>query len=287
MPPADPLNDYEFAYGFPATGQGIKFGEGSNIEVDSIEGLHGYGSRDNDLDFFLNHGQIAGNKYLQSKIIRLNVEIRRGQLTIPNYVLLIRNWENYMTPPDKPVDQVSFGLQRLYYKFPSDGERYVECIPVRRERARNASTEYGLMPMRIDLKATDPRIYAMIDKSETLVPGGNNLPNNGSVRSYPKLVWRRPGSETGFTLTTSSDNGPSGAIIIQLAGLPANTNDIILDFKRWSQGFTNKLVYEDVGNGIDRFSYWVAPREPVPLWPGNNYWTTTADIDVLWNDAWL
>lgn len=242
------LSDYEFH--FQGRFDNLNFGaEGATVpavDVIEVSGLWDTDTRIGDREFAREFGDIGGLHRAEFREVRFKLEIRSNQLN-QAYYDLIQKVRSVFTVQKDPLD--TRGI--LYYKFPLEPEKLIRARPIRRREPRQWRTEYGVLPMEILLRASDPRIYASDTDTSTT--------NDGDHYAYPIINF-------GAVDTASITNNTTGDTL-SITGATAGSGDLIADMDRWIRGVDDLIIYR---GSSDNYGAWDQPRKPFRLAPGAN-----------------
>ena len=273
----EPLLDYQMRY------RGVTMGDRTMYELDDIAGLWDMIVKDRDRDNPRSQGTIPGIHSATFRLIRVNLEV----VGEPGSSVLEKAVQNLMSAmsPDQHMqpDEID---DRLYFKFPGEVEKFIYCRPVRRSRPRRNDTEFGLVPVRFELKTYDPRTYSANEYESGEKPSDGNtftIINQGDALAYPRINF---GVDTLGGLTLHNDTLGTQ---FSVAGLGASTNDYWADMGRFVRGRGDLLiVYKDTTN---HYNKWQIPRDAFYLAPGTNDLRLTiasnAEVNLFWRDTWM
>ncbi len=263
--------DYQFDF------RGVTFGDGTNYDVISMEGIHDIIIRDRDRDNVRSHGIIPGMHRSTFRLIRCNLEVRgtagSSALWDDTQAIVTAMSPDQFELPDETQDQFGF-------RFPNEGENFVYARPIRRSLPRRNDTEFGLQPFRFEMKVYDPRIYDATLSTSGVQTTTFNVTNGGDAVTFPILEFD-PDSNGDAELTNNT-NGDN----IEFDNVGAS-DALFWDGGRWVRGRADLLIaYRGTTNHYDGL---VAPRGPFRLDPGVNNLTlnTGDDVVVTWHDTWM
>ncbi len=268
------LTDYQFHY--VTADDSLDFGENGattpNVDVESIIGLFGMEARVGDREFARQSGDIAGLHRAVPRTIKLKMEVR-GDPAATSYKDLVVQTRDIFTILSDPSD--TDGV--LNFKFPGELEQFIRCRPIRRSMLRDARTEYGLMPILVELRAADPRIYDDVLTNPGTQTGTFNVTNLGNSDAYPIMDFVTVASDAKITNNTNGD-------VLDIVDAGVGTLTAHMD--RWIRGVNDLLIF--IG-GTDHYSAWAQPREPFRLSPGINSLTLNngLNVNVKHRDTWL
>ena len=255
--------DYQFDF------RGVTFGDGTNYDVISMEGIHDMIIRDRDRDNVRSHGIIPGNHRSTFRLIRCNLEVRGAAgssgLWDDTQAIITAMSPDQFELPDETQDKFGF-------RFPNEGENFVYARPIRRSLPRRNNTEFGLQPFRFEMKVYDPRIYDENEEDSGSQTGTFNITNSGDAVTFPILEFDPDAN--GDARLTNNTNGD----VLEFDNAGA-TSGLIWDGGRWSRGRADLLIaYRTTNNQYDKL---VAPRGPFTLDPGVNSLTLNTGDDVI------
>lgn len=241
------LDDYQFNY--EGQWDDLTFGPNGatvpNVDVEEVSGLEDIDTRIGDREFAREDGDIGGLHRAEFREVRFKLEVRSSTLNQDYYDLVQKTW-NVFTRIKDPSD--SQGV--LTFKFPGQGERISRARAIRRRMPRNWRTEYGVLPLEVLLRASDPRVYAVdTDTSST---------NNGNEYAYPRINFGAVASASITNTTTGDELEISGA---------SGSGDLIADMDRWIRGVDDLIIFR---GSTDNYGAWEQPRKPFRLAPGSN-----------------
>ena len=247
------LSNYQISY------RGVVMGDGTNYDIITLEGLHDIIVHDTDRDNPRDHGIIPGQHSASFKLVRAFLEVRGtpGSTAHEDDIIALMD---AMSPdkhqsPDETDDQLTF-------QFPGEDEKFIYARPIRRTRQRRSQTEFGLAPVRFELKQYDPRSYSTTEDNSGTQTGNFNVTNNGGAQAYPILEFKVD-TLGGMTL----DNNTNGTKF-QADGFPANEAAIIADMGRWARGRGDLLIVYK--GAVNHYPKWQIPRDAFKLDPGAN-----------------
>ena len=233
------LTDYQFHY--VTADDTLDFGENGattpNVDVESIIGLFGMEARVGDREFARQSGDIPGLHRATPRTIKLKLEVRGDPAATPYKDLVIQTRDIFTVRPD-PSDGV------LNFKFPGELEQFIRARPIRRSMLRDARTEYGLMPILVELRAADPRIYDDVLTTPSAQSGTFNVTNLGNSDAYPIMDFVTVASDAKITNNTNGD---------VLDVVDAGVGTLTADMDRWIRGTNELLIF--IGSTIATFQY--------------------------------
>lgn len=271
------LTDYQFQY--VTTVDTLAFGENAAVTptVDAIQisGLLEMEARVGDREFARQSGDIPGLHRAVPRIVRLELEVRGPDPAATAYTDLVAQTRDIFTVRPDPSD--TDGV--LNFKWPGEVEQFIRCRPIRRRVPRNARTEYGVLPMDVELRAADPRIYDDALTTPSAQSGTFNVTNLGNSDAYPILDF---GAVASVKLTNNTIGSSHFIEILSATG----SGSLIADMDRWIRGTNQLLVYRTT---TDNYPKWTQPRIPFRLLPGTNSLTlnTGTNVVVKHRDTWL
>lgn len=257
------LSDYQLNY----AGQwdNLTFGPAGatvpNVDILEISGLEDVDTRIGDREFAREDGDIGGLHRAEFREIRLQIEVRSNTLNQTYYDLVTKTREVFTRIADPSDTQ---GV--LTFKLPGEPEQIIRARAIRRREPRTARTEYGVLPMEILLRASDPRVYA-VDTSTTTT-------NDGNAYAYPIVNF-------GAVATASITNSSTGDTL-SITGA-TGSGDLIADMDRWIRGTSGLIVYR---SSTDNYGKWDQPRKPFRLRPGTNS-ITGSSYTLVKRHTWL
>lgn len=234
-------------------------GSTPNVDLVRVTGLHDLEVRDGDRAFARYDGDVAGLHRAEPRYVRLEMEVRG-------------------VPGDSAYDELAHKAIRMFtrrerqdgvltFQFPGTGAQFIRCRPVRRRVPREAKTEYGLLPIDVELKAADPRIYDAI-VSSGVQSGTFNVVNNGNDYAYPIFNF----GAVAAAKITNNTNGD----IVDIQGATGSGN-LMVDMDRFIRGVFDLIVYR---GSTDNYPAWQQPRKPFRLEPGTNSLTLNVGTNV-------
>ncbi len=258
--------------------RGVTFGDGTNYDVISMDGIHDIIVRDRDRDNIRSHGLIPGMHRATFRLIRCSLEVRgvagSAALWTDTQAIVTAMSPDQFELPDETQDKFGFRFTN------NEGENFVYARPIRRSLPRRQDTEFGLQEFRFEMKVYDPRIYDATETDSGLETAGFTVTNNGDAVTFPILEFDPDGS--GDAKLTNNTNGS----IIEFDNAGA-TSGLIWDGGRWVRGRADLLIaYRTTNNQYDKL---VAPRGPLFLDPGSNSMTlnTGDNVRVKHRDTWM
>ena len=271
------LTDYQFEY--VTAIDTLTFGENGatvpNVDVDSVRGLLEMEARVGDREFARQSGDIPGLHRATPRIPTFKLEVRGPDPTAVAYTDLVVQTRDIFTirPEASDTDGV------LNFKFPGEVEQFIRCRPIRRKMPRDARTEYGLMPIEVQLRAADPRIYDDALTVPSAQSGTFNVTNLGNSDAYPILNF---GAVASVKLTNNTIGSTHFTEILSATG----SGSLIANMDRWIRGTNQLLVFR---GSTDNYPNWTQPRIPFRLLPGINSLTlnTGTNVVVSHRDTWL
>lgn len=268
------LSDYQLHYarGSDTLTMGPNGATVPNVDIVRISGLLDQEARVGDREFARQDGDIGGLHRASPRFPRLELEVRSNVLNTAYYDLIdtVRSiFRRSRLPSD--ADGV------LTFKMPEEPEQIIRCRPIRRNIPREARTEYGLLPINVELKAADPRIYEVDLSSVGPSSGTFAVTNNGDDWAYPILNF-------GAVATVQLTNNTNGDVI-SITSAPGSGN-LIADMDRFIRGVNDLVIYR---GSTDGYGAWDQPRKPFRLEPGSNSLTlnTGTNVTVQHRDTWL
>jgi len=266
------LSDYQFSY------RGVTMGVGTNYDVIDIRGLHDLSVRSDDRESSRSHGYIPGIQLAGFRLIRMNIMVHgtAGSLDLWTDVsdLLAAMSPDQYEQPSETGD-------RFQWKLPGETEVFSYVRPAKRTTVRRSETEGGLVPINIELRSYDPRIYSAAESNSGTETITFVVTNNGNALAYPILEFD-PDSNGDCSLR----NGENGsAVTFEDAGTGTG---LTLDLQRWVRGRGDLLIaWRTVA--LNYYPQWQIPREPLTLVPGDNQlWLDTGDsVIVKHRDTWM
>ncbi len=268
------LTDYQFHY--VTSDDTLDFGENGavtpNVDVENILGLFAMEARVGDREFARQSGDIPGLHRAVPRIVKLKLEVR-GDPAASSYKDLVIQTRDIFTlrPEHSDTDGV------LNFRFPGELEQFIRCRPIRRKMQRHARTEYGLMPIEVELRAADPRIYDDVLTDPGTQTGTFNVTNLGNADAYPIMTFITVASDAKITNNTNGD-------VLDI--VDAGVGTLVADMDRYIRGTNELLIF--IG-GTDHYPAWAQPREPFRLSPGVNSLTLNNGLNVIvkHRDTWL
>lgn len=266
------LNDYQFYLGPPVSG-GLTFGDNTNVDVDRVKGLTDLDVRRAERAQPRRHGDIPGLHVANSRLIEFDVEIRKGGLSDTDWRDLIDDVEEAFSVSDLVE-------RELHWQWPGEEERFVRCRPTKRDTIRSFESEMGLLALRTQLIAHDPRVYVAAPSTDNANSGSFTVTNNGKQKAYPIITFHRT-AQTQVKITNSTTGQ-----VLDIAGLPSASTDVVADMDQYVRGGSGLIIY--VGS-TNHYGDWVVPREPFYLTPGSN--SITLDfgdtVDFQWWSTYI
>lgn len=286
----DPLNPYEFRY------RGLVFGAHTPVVPVDLRGLFDSAVRDGDRLIPRGDGALLGTHYSLPKEIIFDLRVK-GALDEDgrpdqNYVDLVESVEVAF---QRSTDEV-FPLE---FYFPKEGHQFINARVVNRVRPRRWSTELGLSPITVRLKAADPRFYGLEEKSVTANlyttgGGGLDLPevdfphdfavanndavavNDGNAEAYPVVQFFGP--LVGPTMTQVTLTNRTNGDVLQITQDVGVGQVLTADMAAAVDGSARTVI--DL-SGVTKYGSWDLPREPFRLSPGSNVlrFEATGDTD--------
>jgi len=255
-------------------------GDGTNYDFIELNGIHDMIVKDRDRDNPRTHGMIPGVHAATFRLIRASLEVR-GVHGSTAHQQDIQALLSAMSPDahqtaDETDDQFTF-------KFPGESERFMFARPVRRSRPRRVSSEFGLAPIRFELKVYDPRQYSTYEDNSGSQTSAFTVVNGGDAQAFPIIEF---GVDTlGGMFLTNDTNGS----IFSTAGMTASSNDYIADMGRWNRGRGDLLIVYK--GSVNHYNKWQIPRNPFYLNPGTNELQLTissdAEVTIRSRDTWM
>ncbi len=268
------LNNYQVSY------RGVVMGDGTNYDFIELNGIHDMIVKDRDRDNPRTHGMIPGVHSATFRLIRASLEVR-GVAGSSAHQRDIQALLSAMSPdahqsPDETDDQFTF-------KFPGESERFMFARPVRRSRPRRVSSEFGLAPIRFELKVYDPRQYSTFEDNSGSQTADFTVISGGDAQAFPIIEFGVDTLGGMFIRNNTNDS------VFSIAGLPINSNDYVADMGRWNRGRGDLLIiYKGATNHYDK---WGIPRDPFYLDPGTNELDLTvsanAEVTIRSRDTWM
>lgn len=251
---------YQFEY--VAGGHTVAMGPSAdtpNIDVVRVSGLLDSTVEDSDRDFARFDGDVPGLHRLEPRYVKFELEVR-GEVGEDYDDLVNDTIDNFKRRFE--VDGV------LTFMFPGfEVPRWVRCRPVRRRIARDARTEFGLLPIDIEFKAADPRMYSDLVTSGS-ESGTFVVVNDGNDPAFPILNF---GGVANAKLTNNT-NGD----VIEISGA-TGSGSLIADMDRYIRATNQLIVYR---GSTDNYGKWLQPRKPFTLNRGSNSLTLNTGTNV-------
>lgn len=250
------LANYEFYFG-PSGGRGLFFGANHNVDVMRVEGLTDLEVLYSDQQHLLQHGDVPGVHLTVAKVMLIEVEVRKGQLTDAEWRTLIRDVEGAFTV--LRTEQHEF-----HWKLPGEPERFIRARPVRRRRIIDPDSELGIATIEIEFRVADPRTYAAEKViSPVFNTGQFRVVHEGTSEAYPLVVFTLGPNNTRATLWNATTQT---RIDIQ-GGFSAGRKGYA-DMDKLVRGDQGIVVYDH--NNQNKYAFWEAPRKPLGLARGVN-----------------
>lgn len=275
------LNDYQFQYITTPGGDTVNMGENGatvpTIDMIEVRGLLDMEARVGDREFARQSGDIPGLHRATPRFINLRMEIR-GDPADTAYKNLVIQARDVFTVRTEPFKDVTDG--KLGFQWPGEVTQFIIARPIRRRMTRDARTEYGIMPLEVELRGANPRIYADSLTTPSAQSGTFNVTNLGNTDAYPILDF---GSVATVSLLNNTNNDQ-----ISITGATGAGN-LIADMDRWIRGEAQLFIVYRETTPTDNYSKWIQPREPFRLQPGINSLTlnTGTNVVVKHRDTWL
>lgn len=292
------LADMQWSY------RGLTFGEGCDVLVNSVDGFEGFNTRNSDSDQPRGDGAIRGLDYVAARTIAFELSVWEPDMDGTLYESLWATVREAFRPSLDTDDPLVFAR-------PGQPQRMIRCRPIqltpRAEKWDRFNRAGEPKPV---LKAVDPRIYSVEERSE-VVPGFNTsrtgvsfpivefpidwaattqtevaIENDGTATAYPLL--RFYGPTAGTTTSVTLQNTTTGQVWTVVT--PIAPNQILTgDMDAAVTGADRLVVALD---GSTRYGAWSLPREPFGLAPGTNnlrftYTGAQPRCLVTWRSTWM
>lgn len=277
---------------------GLKFGSGTGIIVESLDGLlSGAPVRDLDMDRAGDHGAYAGMQYLSKRTLSLNLKVtgtRNSYAGDPNDIQTKLDRIKQVFQPNR----LATGLVPIpfYFWHRNQPRKFLNVRCTKREITSDYLVNQGLAEVDVELVATDPFIYSVFPKATTLtIPASNTVrvqnqnpwadgPVDGDAADGAQPVVELFGPMTNPVVGSQTENRFVRLQTIIAAGQKVRIN------------LQTKKVEKDVGAGyVEDYSIVRSDSQWFRLLPGvvntlsvsrTDSPATTAKAVFSWNDVW-
>lgn len=268
------LTDYQFYFG-PAGGSGFYFGQGYNVDVMEIQGITDLEVLFSDQQHLLQFGDIPGIHLAVGKVVRFELEIRKGNLTWTQ-------WRNLISTTESAFTVLRDEEHELHWKLPGESERFLRGRPVRRRRIIDPDSELGIAAIEVELRQADPRSYIAAKRVTPNRSGTFTLNVGSKERVWPLIRFNTGAGNTRARLVHNN----TGVVLDVIDGYGVNAFGYA-NMDAYIRGLQDHIIYDHNGDG--KYGAWQPPREPFYLEPGNNsltlLWSPTCRLE--WWDTFL
>lgn len=277
---------------------GLKFGAGTGIIVENLEGLlSGAPVRDLDMDRAGDHGAYAGMQYLSKRTLSLTLKVtgtRNSYLGDPNDIQTKLDRIKAAFQPNRVA--TSLVPIPFYFWHRNQQRKFLNVRCTKREISSDYLVNQGLAEVDIELVATDPFIYSVFRKMTTLT-----IPSGGTTKVQNQNAWSegpvdgdavdgaQPIIELFGPMTNPVVGSQTENRFVRLQTVVAAGQKVRINVK-------TKTVEKDVGAGyVEDYSIVRSDSQWFRLLPGvtntlqvtrTDSPATTAKAVFTWNDVW-
>lgn len=244
--------DYQYRLG---GWSGFLIGSATVYQVESTEGLNGYGVRTSDSDLPRGDGAIRGIDLEGAREFQFVINVGKNREQIE--LFLDRLYRALVPRRDEDFEMI--------WKHPTQIPKMMRVRPIDLPRLRNAFTNQSYARQEFTMRAADPRHYSAVVQrvmvpntpANAVTPTEVEVSNLGNIDAYPVITIQGPTTGLPVTSVQISNRSTLGTFKLELV-LPTGST-VVADMEARVTGAPRSVITLD---GEPRYGAWQLPREP-------------------------